>query len=131
MNVINDFNDVINELKSFLFKNQVLNLLIAIVVGNAFANLILSTVSDVIFPIFKFVLGNPNIAELQFDIGNQTIFYGRTLNLFIVLIFSILILDYVFIKPFNSIVVTNQNKDKKEQIQLIQSVVQKNQPTIY
>jgi large conductance mechanosensitive channel len=132
MNIlIANLNDIINELQSFLFKNQVVNLLIAIVVGNAFANLILSSVSDVIFPILKFVLGNPNIAELQLNIGNQTIFYGRTLNLFIVLIVSILILDYVFIKPFKSEVVKNNTEDKKQQIQLIQSVIQQNQPTIY
>lgn len=119
--------DLKTEIKNFLFTNSVINLLIAVVIGNAFANLILSSITNIIFPILGFIIGNTDLSTLQFNLGDQTILYGKTLNLFIVLIVSLLTLDFLFIKPFNSIIKKNQSDDKEQQIKLIKTVLQENQ----
>lgn len=110
---------------NFLFNTNVINLLIAVVIGKAFADLIQSTVGDIILPILNYGFnGSLNVSSFNIKLGSQTINYGKSLGLFITLLISILTLYYVFIRPFNSIIEKNNKKKEEEQIQTIKKVIE-------
>lgn len=96
----------------FLFNRNVINLLIAVVIGKCFADVINYTVIDIILPILNYMFnGTLNVSGLDIKLDGLKINYGRSLGLFITLIISILTLYYIFIKPFNKII---EKKDEKE-----------------
>jgi len=115
---------LINEIKTFIFQGSVINLLIAVVIGRAFAEFIQSTVSVIIIPLLFSVFGNFDVKDLRVNIGSSTIFYGKSLDLLLTLIISILTLYYIFIKPFNDTIDENNKKKDVNQIELINKVIQ-------
>lgn len=114
-----------DKILNFLFNNNVINLLIAVVIGKAFADLIQSTVSDIILPFLNYHFnGSLNVSSFSIKLGTQNINYGKSLGLFITLLISIFTLYYVFIRPFNAIIEKNQKKIEQDQIETIKKVIQ-------
>ena len=114
-----------NNILNFLFNSNVINLLIAVVIGKAFADLIQSTVSDIILPFLNYTLnGSLNVSSFSIKLGPQNINYGKSLGLFITLLISIFTLYYVFIRPFNSIIIINEKIREERQIETIKKVIE-------
>jgi len=112
------------EIIDFLFNRNVINLLIAVVIGKAFADFLQSTVNDIFLPILNYIFnGSLNVSGLYIKLYGQTINYGKSLGLFITLIISILTLYYFFIKPFNKIIEENDNKKDEKELQTIKKVL--------
>lgn len=108
----------------FLYNSNVINLLIAVVIGKAFADFIQSTSSDIILPILNYILnGSLNVSGLNIDLYGLKINYGKSLALFITLLISIFTLYYIFIRPFNEIIKDNDKKKDEKQIQTIKKVL--------
>jgi large conductance mechanosensitive channel len=121
-----------NEIINFLFNRNVINLLLAVVIGRAFSELIQSTVNDIILPILNYTLnGGLNVSGFYIKLGNHNINYGKSLGLLITLLISVLTLYYIFIRPFNNIIEKNDKKKDEKQIQTIKKVLnEKEQMTI-
>jgi large conductance mechanosensitive channel len=121
-----------NEIVNFLFTGNVINLLMAIVIGKAFGELIQSTVADIILPLLNYSLnGGLNVSGFYIKLGNHSINYGKSLGLLITLFISVLTLYYLFIRPFNNIIEKNDKKKDEKQIQTIKKVLhEKEQMTI-
>jgi len=108
----------------FLFNRNVINLLIAVVIGKCFADVINSTVIDIILPILNYMFnGTLNVSGLNIKLDGLKINYGRSLGLFITLIISILTLYYIFIRPFNKIIENNDKKKDEKEILTIKKVL--------
>ena len=108
----------------FLYNSNVINLLIAVVIGKAFADFIQSTASDIILPILNYILnGSLNVSGLNIDLYGLKINYGKSLALFITLLISIFTLYYIFIRPFNEIIKDNDKKKDEKEIQTIKKVL--------
>lgn len=79
---------MIKELKEFLFKGDVLDLAVAVVIGAAFNAIVTSLVSDVITPVILNpivnALGVKNIAELSWNGIAYGSFLAAVLNFLIV-----------------------------------------------
>jgi large conductance mechanosensitive channel len=114
---------VINEIKNFLFQGSVVNLLIAVIIGKAFADFIQSTVTNIILPLLFSLSGNFKINTLHVQIGSANILYGKSLDLLLTLIISTFTLYYIFIKPFNHIIEQNDKKKELAQIELIKNTI--------
>lgn len=54
---------MLSELKSFLFRGDVLNLAVAVIIGGAFGKIIDSLVGDVVTPILGILTGGLNFSE--------------------------------------------------------------------
>jgi large conductance mechanosensitive channel len=109
---------------NFLFNGSVINLLIAVVIGRSFAELIQSVVSDIILPLLNYILnGSLNVSGFFIKLGNHKITYGKSLGLLITLLISVLTLYYVFIRPFNYIIEENDKKKDEKQIETIKKVL--------
>lgn len=114
-----------DKILNFLFNGNIINLLIAVVIGNAFADFIQSTVSDIILPFLNYTLnGSLDVSSFSIKLGLQNINYGKSLGLFITLLISILTLYYIFIRPFNSIIEKNEMKKEEKQIETIKKVIE-------
>lgn len=68
---------MIKELKDFLFKGNVLDLAVAVIIGAAFKTIIDSLVADIIMPIIGLIFGTTNFAQ---DLKFMGIAYGSFLN---------------------------------------------------
>jgi large conductance mechanosensitive channel len=59
---------MIQELKAFLLRGDVLALAVAVIIAGAFAKIIDSLVNDIISPLLGYITGNPDFSFLM--IGN-------------------------------------------------------------
>ena len=59
---------MIQELKAFLLRGDVLALAIAVIIGGAFSKIIDSLVNDIVSPILGYITGNPDFSFVM--IGN-------------------------------------------------------------
>lgn len=55
---------MINELKSFLLRGEVVTLAVAVIIGGAFQKIVDSLVTDVITPILGMITGNPDFSGI-------------------------------------------------------------------
>ena len=61
------------ELKAFLFRGNVLDLAVAVVIGGAFGKIVSSLVQDLIMPIIGLITGNINFGGLFFALSDRPI----------------------------------------------------------
>lgn len=75
---------MIKELKDFLFKGNVLDLAVAVIIGAAFGAVVTSLVKDVITPIIGMIIGQPDFSAIKLGsiaVGN---FINAIVNFLIV-----------------------------------------------
>src|SRR5262249_54775428 len=68
------------DFKTFLFRGNVVDLAVAIVVGTAFVAVIKALVSDILTPIIALIFGQPDFSDLSFTINGSRFAYGDFLN---------------------------------------------------
>ncbi|MBL7783273.1 MAG: large conductance mechanosensitive channel protein MscL [Saprospiraceae bacterium] len=75
---------MIQELKAFLFRGDVLALAVAVIIAGAFSKIIDSLVNDIISPILGYITGNPDFSGVM--IGNIKVgnFINAVVNFVIV-----------------------------------------------
>jgi large conductance mechanosensitive channel len=71
---------LLRDFKKFLFRGNVVDLAVAIVVGTAFTAVVKAFVSDLLTPIIAAIFGKPNFAGLTFTINGSVFAYGDFLN---------------------------------------------------
>lgn len=54
----------LKELKAFLFRGNVLDLAVAVVIGGAFGKIVKSLVEDIIMPIIAIIFGQPSFSSI-------------------------------------------------------------------
>ena len=67
---------MIEELKNFLFRGNIIELAVAFVMGVAFAALITSLVDNLVMPIIAMLIGKPDFSDLTFTINDAIFRYG-------------------------------------------------------
>ena len=67
---------MIQELKDFLFRGNIIELAVAFVMGVAFAALINSFVDNLIMPVIAMLIGKPDFSDLTFTINDAVFRYG-------------------------------------------------------
>ena len=104
---------MIKEFKGFLFKGNVIDLAVAVIIGGAFGKIVTSLVNDLLMPLIGVLLGGVNFTDLKYvitpaqgEIAEAAIYYGSFIQSvvdFLIIGFSI----FFFIKLIMS-------KKKKE-----------------
>lgn len=69
-----------NEFKQFLQRGNVLDLAVAVIVGNAFSAIVKSLVDDLFMPVVGVLVGGINFSNLVLRVGAATITYGNFLQ---------------------------------------------------
>lgn len=71
---------MLKEFKNFLFRGNLLDLAVAVILGSAFGAVVASLVRDVITPVIAAVGGEPDFSGLTLSIGDGRVAYGSFLN---------------------------------------------------
>jgi large conductance mechanosensitive channel len=66
--------------KKFLFRGNVVDLSVAVVIGAAFGAVITSLVTNIFTPFIAAIAGKPDFSNLSITINNSKIMYGAFLN---------------------------------------------------
>lgn len=102
-----------NEFKQFIAKGNVLDLAVAVVIGNAFNKIVTSLVNDVIMPIIGIIIGGIHFETIKITFKDSSILIGSFIQNvvdFLIVAFTI----FVVIKAFNKIT-SLRKKDSKEE----------------
>jgi large conductance mechanosensitive channel len=91
-----------NELKNFILRGNVIELAVAVIVANAFGEIINSLVSDVLMPPLGLLIGNIDFSDIHIvlkaasgDEPEVAIYIGKWLNTVISFLFVAVALFYV------------------------------------
>ena len=71
---------MLKEFKNFLFRGNLLDLAVAVVLGTAFGAVVASLVKDVITPVIAAIGGQPDFSGLSIKLGDGRLTYGNFLN---------------------------------------------------
>lgn len=93
---------MLNELKNFLFRGNILELAIAVIVAGAFGGIVSSFTDDIIMPPLGLLIGGLDFGDLKFvlkaaegDAPEVAINYGKWVNAIINFLILSVILYYV------------------------------------
>ncbi|MBC7884287.1 MAG: large conductance mechanosensitive channel protein MscL [Saprospiraceae bacterium] len=98
------------ELKNFLFKGNILELAIAVIIAGSFGNIVASFTEDIIMPPLGLLIGGIDFGDLKWvlkaaegDMPEVAVKYGKWLNTVISFLILAIILYYVmhFYKRLN------------------------------
>jgi large conductance mechanosensitive channel len=92
---------VLQEFKDFIFRGNVLDLAVAVVIGTAFAAVINALVKDILTPIIAAIFGKPNFSNLNFTIHRSHFLFGDFLNAVITFVSVAAAIFFLVIKPVN------------------------------
>ena len=71
---------MLKDFKEFLFRGNLIDLAVAVVIGLAFAAVVTSLVEDLVTPLIAAVFGQPDFSQLTFTINDSVFRYGDFLN---------------------------------------------------
>jgi large conductance mechanosensitive channel len=71
---------MLQDFKQFLFRGNVVDLAVAVVIGAAFGAVVTAFVTGVLTPLIAAFVGTPNFESLIVTIGESEILYGTFLN---------------------------------------------------
>jgi large conductance mechanosensitive channel len=66
--------------KAFIFRGNVVDLAVAVVIGGAFGAIVTALVKDLITPLIAAIFGKPDFSALTFEINNSKFLYGDFIN---------------------------------------------------
>jgi large conductance mechanosensitive channel len=71
---------LLQDFKKFLFRGNVVDLAVAVVIGTAFAAVVKALVADLLTPIIALIFGKPSFGSLSFTINSSHFAYGDFIN---------------------------------------------------
>jgi large conductance mechanosensitive channel len=71
---------MLQDLKRFLMRGNVVDLAVAVIIGIAFGIVVNSFVDDILMQIIAAIFGEPDFSDLTFKIGDGVIRYGSFIN---------------------------------------------------
>jgi large conductance mechanosensitive channel len=66
--------------RGFLFRGNVVDLAVAVVIGGAFGAIVTAFVKDLLTPLIAALVGKPDFSGLTFTINNSKFLYGDFIN---------------------------------------------------
>jgi large conductance mechanosensitive channel len=91
----------IEEFKAFVFKGNVIELAVAVVLAQAFKPVIEAVVEGVLMPIIGAVVGKPTFDTMYFKLGDGIVKYGTVITALVSFLLTGLAL-FVIIKAYRS-----------------------------
>ena len=88
--------------KKFLFRGNVVDLAVAVVIGAAFGAVITALVTNIFTPLIAAIGGKPDFSNLSVTINNSKIMYGAFLNALISFLMITLAVYLFIVAPMNA-----------------------------
>ncbi len=101
----------LNDFKKFLFRGNVVDLSVAIVVGTAFTAVIKALVSDILTPIIALIFGKPHFDQLTFTINHSHFAYGDFVNNIFTFLTVAAAMFFLVVMPINRLMARRAQAD--------------------
>ena len=88
--------------KKFLFRGNVVDLAVAVVMGAAFGAVVTSLVTNIFTPFIAAIVGKPDFSNLSITINNSKIMYGSFLNAVISFLLIAAAVYFFIVMPMNA-----------------------------
>ena len=88
--------------KKFLFRGNVVDLSVAVVIGAAFGAVVTSLVTNLLTPLIAAVAGKPDFSYLSVTLNGSKIMYGNFLNALISFLLIAAAVYYFVVAPMNA-----------------------------
>jgi large conductance mechanosensitive channel len=92
---------VLAEFGKFLFRGNLIDLAVAVVVGTAFGGVVTALVKDLLTPLIAALVGSPHFAALSFTLHRSVFDYGDFLNALLTFVLVAAAVFYVVVVPMN------------------------------
>jgi large conductance mechanosensitive channel len=102
---------VLTDFKKFLFRGNVVDLAIAVVLGTAFTAVVKALVADLLTPIIAAIFGAHDFGNLTFTIHNSTFAYGDFLNNVITFMTVAAAMFFLVVTPINYLMARRAQED--------------------
>jgi large conductance mechanosensitive channel len=93
---------MIREFRQFLFRGNIVDLAVAVVIGTAFVALVNAFIADILTPIVAAIFGKPDFSSLSFHINGSTFLYGSFLNALFTFFTVAVVIFFLVVKPMDA-----------------------------
>jgi large conductance mechanosensitive channel len=94
---------LLQDFRTFLFKGNIVDLAVAVVIGTAFAALVKALVGDLLTPIIALIVGKPNFGTLSFTLNSSHFLYGDFINATITFVSVAAAIFFFVVKPMEEL----------------------------
>jgi len=94
---------MMKEFREFIFRGNVVDLAVAVVVGAAFGALVTSLVANIFTPLIAAIVGKPDFSALTFTINGSRFLYGSFINALISFLSISVVIFFFVVKPLNAL----------------------------
>lgn len=117
--------NILKEFKEFIKRGNVVDLAVAVVMGQAFSAIINSIVNDIIMPLIGILIGGINFTNISVTLGNATIRYGNFIqNIINFLIIAACI--FLVVRIMNKFFIKKETKEeapsKSDEVLLLEEI---------
>ncbi len=102
---------MLREFRQFLFRGNLIDLAVAIVIGTAFGLLVAAFVADIITPIVAAIFGKPDFSNLKFTINGSVFLYGDFLNALVTFLSIAAAVFFFVVRPMNAVMARSAKTD--------------------
>ena len=99
------------DFKKFLFRGNVVDLAVAVVIGTAFAAVVKALVADLLTPIIALIVGKPSFQDLSFTLNKSHFLYGDFVNNVITFVSIAAAVFFFVVAPVNSLMARRARED--------------------
>jgi large conductance mechanosensitive channel len=89
--------------REFLFRGNVVDLAVAVVIGAAFGATVTALVKDLITPLIAAIVGKPDFSALSFTLNNSKFPYGDFVNAVVSFVLIAAVIYFIVVVPMNAI----------------------------
>jgi large conductance mechanosensitive channel len=94
--------------RRFLFRGNVVDLAVAVIIGAAFGAVVTALVKDLITPLIAAIIGQPDFSGLYFTVNGSRFLYGDFTNVLLPFVLVAAVIYYLVVLPMNAWVARNR-----------------------
>ncbi len=102
---------LLTDFKKFLFRGNVVDLAVAVVIGTAFTVVVNRLVADLLTPVIALIFGKHDFSQLTFTINHSVFHYGDFLNALITFLSVAAAMFFLVVTPINRLFARRAQED--------------------
>ncbi len=102
---------LLTDFKKFLFRGNVVDLAVAVVVGTAFTAVVKALVADLVTPIIALIFGKPNFETLSFTVNGSHFAYGDFINTLFTFLTVAAVMFFLIVTPITKLMERRAEED--------------------
>jgi large conductance mechanosensitive channel len=98
--------------RKFLFRGNLIDLAVAVVIGVAFNAVIQALIADLITPLIAAIGGQPNFGKLSFTLNKSHFLYGSFINALLAFVIIAAVIYFIVVAPVSKIIARTSRQEE-------------------